>query len=183
MVKDPEILELVEMEVRELLSKYEYDGAKAHFVMGSALAASNDGDAQLGEKKILELLKIMDTTIAIPERAVDKNLLMSIEGTYQIAGRGTVATGTVDQGKIKPGDDIEIVGYTPKNLKTTVTGIETFKKTLDYGEAGDNIGLLLRGLNRDQIRRGQVIAKPGTLSAHKNLEVNLYILKEDEGGR
>lgn len=125
----------------------------------------------------------MDTTIKIPERAVDKNFMMSIEGTYQIAGRGTVATGTVDQGKVKSGDEVEIVGYAPKNVKTTITGIETFKKTLDYGEAGDNIGLLLRGLERDQIRRGQVIAKPGTLSAHKNMEVNLYILKEDEGGR
>lgn len=125
----------------------------------------------------------MDSEIELPERSMDKDFMMSVEATFHIAGRGTVVTGTVDQGKIKPGEDVDIVGYNKKPTKTTVTGIEAFRKSLDYGEAGDNLGLLLRGLTRDDIWRGQIVAKPGTLSAHKNVAANLYILTEEEGGR
>lgn len=171
------------MEVRELLDKYEYKGDDTIIIKGSALEALNGTDSPLGVPKVKELLQHMDKEIPIPERESDKPFMMSIEGTFQIAGRGTVATGTVDTGKVKAGEDVEIVGFSKKNVKTTVTGIETFKKTLDYGEAGDNVGLLLRGVNRDDIWRGQCIAKPGTLTSHKNVEVNMYILKEDEGGR
>lgn len=154
MAKDPEIQELVEMEVRELLTKYEYDGDAAPVIFGSALCALNNTDPEIGINKVNELLDTMDKKIAVPERTVDKAFMMSVESTYQIPGRGTVVTGTVDTGKIKIGEDIEIVGYSTKVLKTTITGIETFRKQLDYAEAGDNVGLLLRGVTRDDVRRG-----------------------------
>lgn len=154
MAKDPEIQELVEMEVRELLTKYEYDGDAAPVIFGSALCALNNTDPEIGINKVNELLDTMDKKIAVPERTVDKAFMMSVESTYQIPGRGTVVTGTVDTGKIKIGEDIEIVGYSSKVLKTTITGIETFRKQLDYAEAGDNVGLLLRGVTRDDVRRG-----------------------------
>lgn len=154
MAKDPEIQELVEMEVRELLTKYEYDGDASPVIFGSALCALNNTDPEIGINKVNELLDTMDKKIAVPERTVDKAFMMSVESTYQIPGRGTVVTGTVDTGKIKIGEDIEIVGYSSKVLKTTITGIETFRKQLDYAEAGDNVGLLLRGVTRDDVRRG-----------------------------
>lgn len=171
------------MEVRELLSKYDYDGDNAKIIKGSALLASQDQEPEIGEKRIQELLDTMDKEIPIPERDTNKPFLLSIEGTYHIGGRGTVATGTVDTGKVKIGDEVEIVGYNKKSVKTTITGIETFKKQLDSGEAGDNIGLLIRGLTREDIRRGQVISKPNSLTIHNCVEANIYILKEEEGGR
>ncbi|KAL4506962.1 hypothetical protein ABPG72_001383 [Tetrahymena utriculariae] len=183
MAKDPEIQELVEMEVRELLTKYEYNGDEAPVIFGSALCALNGTDPEIGTNKINALLDTMDKQIALPQRTIDKPFMMSVEGTYQIPGRGTVVTGTVDTGKVKTGEDIEIVGYSNKVLKTTITGIETFRKQLDYAEAGDNVGLLLRGVTRDDVRRGQVLSKPGTQEAHKKIEANLYILTEQEGGR
>lgn len=142
------------MECRELLTKYQYDGDKATVIFGSALCASNGTNPALGSEKVMELLKAMDETIPIPKREVDKNFLLSVESTFQIAGRGTVVTGTIDYGKIKTGEEVEIVGYSKKATKTIVTGIETFKKSLDYGEAGDNCGLLLRGIQRDDVWRG-----------------------------
>jgi len=180
---DPELQELVEMEVRDLLSKYEYDGDNTTFIRGSALCAMNDTEPELGEKKVLELLNIMDTTIPEPTRDVDKPLLMSIESTFTIAGRGTVVTGTIESGKVKIGDEVDLVGYNKKIIKTTITGIETFRKQLDSGQAGDNVGLLLRSLQRDDVFRGQIISKPGSLSIHQNFEANIYVLKEEEGGR
>ncbi|CAD8201607.1 unnamed protein product [Paramecium octaurelia] len=182
LAKDPEIHELVEMEIRELLSKYEYDGDNAKIVKGSALLASNDQEPELGEKSILQLLDTMDKEIKIPQRPIDKPFLMSIEGTYHIAGRGTVVTGTIDQGKASIKDNIEVVGY-GKPKQTAIVGVETFKKQLDFGEAGDNVGILIRGLTRDDVRRGQVLCKPGSLTTHNCIESNLYILKEEEGGR
>lgn len=142
------MLEVIEMELKELLKKHQYDPEKVKFVKGSALHAINDTEPELGEKKILELLDVMDNHIPPPSRPVDKPFLMSIEGTYDIAGRGAVATGTVEQGKCKIGDEIELVGYTSTGTKATITGIETFNKTLDSGEAGDNIGVLIRGFTR-----------------------------------
>lgn len=182
-VKDPDIHELVEMEVREILSKYEYDGKNTVFVKGSALAAMNATDAEIGDKKILELLAAMDKNIKLPERPVDKPFMMSIEGTYTIAGRGTVITGTIDAGRCKVGEDIDIYGYNKEPLKTTITGVETFRKQLDSGEAGDNVGLLIRALTRDQVYRGMVAAKPSTLTQNKTFSAAIYVLKEEEGGR
>jgi elongation factor Tu len=153
-VPDPELHELVEMETRDILTQYEYDGAKAQVIKGSALCACNDSEPELGEKKILELLKAMDEHIPIPVRDIDKPFMMPIESTFTIGGRGTVASGTIEQGKIKVGEEIEVVGYSKKVTKTTITGIETFRKTLDYGEAGDNVGLLLRSLQREDVFRG-----------------------------
>ncbi|EGR28781.1 hypothetical protein IMG5_168850 [Ichthyophthirius multifiliis] len=181
--KDSEIQELVEMEVRELLAKYEYDGEKSPVIFGSALCALNGTEKELGEDKVVQLLKIMDEQIPIPQRLTDKPFLMSIEGTYQIAGRGTVVTGTVDAGKVKVGEDVDVAGYAPKINRTTITGIETFRKQLDYAEAGDNVGLLLRGATRDDVRRGQVLCKPNSQQIYKKVEVNLYILTDAEGGR
>ena len=153
-VPDPELHELVEMETRDILSQYEYDGSKAQVIKGSALCACNDTEPEMGEKKILELLKAMDEHIPIPTRDIDKPFMMPIESTFTIGGRGTVASGTIEQGKIKVGEEIEVVGYSKKVTKTTITGIETFRKTLDYGEAGDNVGLLLRSLQREDVFRG-----------------------------
>lgn len=182
-VKDPELHELIEMELRELLTKYEYDGNAASFVFGSALCALKGTDAEIGEQKIIQLLDTMDKTIPIPTRDIDKPFSMSIEGTLQIEGRGTVVTGTVDTGRVKVGEDVDIVGYSDKPKRTNVIGIETFRKQLDYGESGDNIGLLVRGLTRDDVWRGQIVCKPGTATCHDNVDANIYILKEEEGGR
>lgn len=180
---DKEIEELVELEVRELLAKYNYDGDNASIIFGSALHALQGTRPEIGKQRVLQLLQAMDDNIKVPKRDVDKPFVLSIEGTYQIAGRGTVVTGTVDSGKVKVGDEVEIIGYSNKVHKTVVTGVETFKKSLDFGEAGDNIGLLLRGITRNDAHRGMCLAKPGFLKAARNIEVNLYILSDEEGGR
>ena len=181
-MSDPEMHEIVEMEVRELLDKNEYDGNTARIIKGSALMALNGENKEIGEDKVIELLQTMDEVIPIPERPIDKPFVMSIEGTYNIEGRGTVVVGTIEQGKVKAGDEVEILGY-GEAKKTTVTGVETFKKTLDYGEAGDNVGLLIRGLTRKNVFRGQIIAKPGSLTTHLCFEAQIYVMREEEGGR
>lgn len=180
---DPELQELVEMEVRELLSKYEFDGDNAVVIKGSALCAMNDTEPEIGEQRVLKLVETMDTVIPEPERDVDKPLLMSVESTFTIPGRGTVVTGTIESGKVKLGDEVDLVGYNKKNVRTTITGIETFRKQLESGQAGDNVGMLVRSLQRDDVFRGQIIAKPGSLTVHRNFEANIYVLKEEEGGR
>jgi elongation factor Tu len=156
-IRDPELHELVEMEAKEILTQYNYDGNEAKIVKGSALCAVNDQEPEIGEQKIHELLAIMDNDIPVPKRDVDKNFLMPIESTFTVPGRGTVITGTIEQGKCKPGDEIELVGYSRKTNRTTITGIETFKKTLDYGEAGDNVGILVRSWQRNDIKRGELL--------------------------
>lgn len=180
---DPEMHEIVEMEVRELLDKYEFPGATTPIIKGSALMACTGENPEIGEKRVLELLKTMDETIPIVERPIDKPFLMSVEGTYNIEGRGLVIVGTVEQGRVKPGEDIEIIGYDKDFKKTTVTGVETFKKSLDAGEAGDNIGLLVRGLTRKQISRGMVMCKPGSQKLSQCFEASVYFLTDAEGGR
>jgi len=180
MVDDPELLDLVEMEIRELLTKYEYDGDNAKIVRGSALKAL-EGDAE-AEKSILELVDALDEAIAEPKREIDKDFQMPIEDVFSIKGRGTVATGRIDQGVIKVGEEVEIVGI-KKTQKTVVTGVEMFKKLLDQGQAGDNVGILLRGLEREDIERGQVLAKPGTITPHTEFEAEVYALTKEEGGR
>lgn len=183
LIRDPELHELVEMETREILTQYEYNGQDSKFVKGSALLATNDQDPELGEKRIIELLEIMDKNIPVPKRPIDKPFMMPIESTFTIAGRGTVITGTVEQGKIKAGDEVELVGYSRKTQRTTITGIETFRKTLDYGEAGDNVGVLVRAWQRDDIYRGQMLCKPDSLTQVRSMDATIYILKEEEGGR
>jgi elongation factor Tu len=175
--------ELVEMEVRELLSAYDYDGDNTVFIKGSALCALNGTEPELGEKSIAELVKAMDDTFSIPERPIDKPFLMSIDSSINISGRGTVATGTVEQGTLKLNQDVHMIGIKRKHTPTTVTGIETFHKQMDKAEAGDNVGVLLRGLVREQIKRGMVLAAPGTLDVRRNFEAEIYVLKPDEGGR
>ena len=177
---DPELVELVEMDVRELLNKYGYDGDNAPIIKGSAVKAL-EGDPE-AEQAILDLVKAMDEYIEEPVRDLDKPFLMPIEDVFSIKGRGTVATGRIEQGIIKMNDEVEIVGLR-ETQKSVVTGIEAFKKTLEEGRAGDNAGLLLRGIERDQIERGQVIAKPGTITPHTEFEAEVYILKKEEGGR
>lgn len=154
MIKDPELHELVEMETRDILTQYEYNGKEAKFVKGSALMAVNGQEPEIGENKIMELLDVMDKHISVPKRPIDKAFMMPIESTFTIPGRGTVITGTIEQGKIKAGDDVELVGYSRKTERTTITGIETFRKQLDYGEAGDNVGVLVRAWQREQVFRG-----------------------------
>jgi len=180
MVDDPELLDLVEMEVRELLTKYEYDGDKAPIIRGSALKAC-EGDPE-AEKSIEELVKALDEYIPEPKREIDKPLLMPIEDVFSIKGRGTVATGRIEQGIVKVNDEVEIVGIR-KTAKTVVTGVEMFHKLLDQGQAGDNVGLLLRGIEREDIERGQVIAKPGTITPHTEFDAEIYALTKEEGGR
>ncbi|MBQ1344342.1 elongation factor Tu [Candidatus Saccharibacteria bacterium] len=177
---DPELVELVEMDVRELLNKYGYDGDNTPIIKGSATKAI-EGDEE-AVQSIMDLLKAMDEWFDIPERDLDKDFLMPIEDVFSIKGRGTVATGRIEQGTIKINDEVEIVGLKPTQ-KSVVTGIEAFHKTLDQGQAGDNAGLLLRGIDREQIERGQVIAKPGTITPHTEFEGQVYILKKEEGGR
>jgi elongation factor Tu len=181
-VDDPELLELVELELRELLSLYDFPGDDIPIVMGSALAALEDGDAETGRGSILALMEAVDTYIPQPERAKDRPFLMPIEDVFTISGRGTVVTGRVDRGIIKVGDEIEIVGI-KETSKTVCTGVEMFRKLLDQGEAGDNIGALLRGTKREEVERGQVLAKPGSITPHTKFKCEAYILTKDEGGR
>ncbi|KAJ1657759.1 translation elongation factor Tu [Dispira simplex] len=181
-VDDPEMLELVEMEMRELLSEYGFDGENIPVIMGSALCALEGRNPEIGENKILELMKAVDENIPTPKRDLDKPFLMPIEDIFSIAGRGTVATGRVERGVATKGQEVEIVGY-GSNLKTTLTGIEMFHKSLDRGEAGDNMGALLRGVKREQLHRGQVLCAPGSVQSHKKFMAQLYILTKEEGGR
>jgi len=182
MVDDAELLELVELEVRELLSKYEFPGDDTPIVIGSALKALEGDTNELGEPSILKLAEALDSYIPEPERAIDGPFLMPVEDVFSISGRGTVATGRVDRGVIKVGEEVEIVGL-HDTTKTTVTGVEMFRKLLDQGQAGDNIGALLRGIKRDEIERGQVLAKPGSITPHTRFEAEVYVLSKDEGGR
>jgi elongation factor Tu len=181
-VDDEEILELVELEVRELLSSYDFDGDNIPIVKGSALAALEGRDPEIGENSIMELMKAVDEYIPQPERPVDQDFLMPIEDVFSISGRGTVVTGRVETGKVNVGDEVEIVGIRDTQ-KTTVTGVEMFRKLLDSGEAGDNIGALLRGTGRDDVERGQVLAKPGSVTPHTEFSAEVYVLSKDEGGR
>ena len=181
-VDDSELLELVEMEIRDLLSSYEFPGDEIPVVKGSALAVLENGDATIGRDSIIELMKNVDAYIPQPERPKDQPFLMPIEDVFSISGRGTVVTGRVERGVIHVGDDIEIVGIRP-TTKTTCTGIEMFRKLLDEGEAGDNIGVLLRGTKREEVERGQVLAAPGTITPHTKFESECYILTKEEGGR
>jgi len=182
MVDDEELLELVEMEVRELLDFYDFPGDDIPIIRGSALAAAEGRDPELGSERVMELMNAIDETFPIPERDVDKPFLMPIEDTFSISGRGTVVTGRVEQGKVNVGDDLDVVGLNA-DAKTTCTGVEMFKKLLDYGMAGDNVGCLLRGLKREDVKRGQVLCKPGSVSTAKKFEAEIYALKKDEGGR
>jgi elongation factor Tu len=181
MVDDEEILELVELEVRELLSEYEFPGDDVPVVRVSALKAL-EGDAEWGDK-LMELMDAVDTAIPEPEREIDKPFLMPVEDVFTITGRGTVVTGRVERGIVKVSEEIEIVGIRPGSTKTTVTGVEMFRKLLDQGQAGDNVGLLLRGIKREDVERGQVVVKPGSITPHTNFEGSVYILSKDEGGR
>ncbi|AWH20461.1 MULTISPECIES: elongation factor Tu [Stenotrophomonas] len=182
MVDDAELLELVEMEVRELLSKYEFPGDDTPIISGSARLALEGDQSEIGVPAIIKLVDALDTWIPEPERAVDKPFLMPVEDVFSISGRGTVVTGRIERGVIKVGEEIEIVGIRPVQ-KTTVTGVEMFRKLLDQGQAGDNAGLLLRGTKRDDVERGQVLAKPGTIKPHTTFEGEVYVLSKDEGGR
>ena len=182
MVDDPELLELVEMEVRELLTQYEFDGDAIPVITGSALKALEGDDSEMGGDSIVRLVQAMDEHIPEPQRAVDGAFLLPIEDVFSISGRGTVVTGRVERGVIKPGQEVEIVGIRP-TAKTTVTGVEMFRKLLDEGQAGDNIGALLRGTKRDEVERGQVLCKPGSITPHTRFEGEVYVLSKDEGGR
>jgi elongation factor Tu len=182
MVDDPELLDLVEMEVRELLSSYQFPGDDIPIVRGSALMALEGKEPKLGHDAILELMSKVDEYIPQPERPIDQPFLMPIEDVFSISGRGTVVTGRVERGVVKVGEEVEIIGIRPTS-KTTVTGVEMFRKLLDQGQAGDNIGALLRGIERDGVERGQVLAKPGTVTPHTQFVAEAYILTKDEGGR
>src|SRR5438477_1460373 len=181
-VDDPELLDLVELEVRELLSSYEFPGDKIPIVRGSALMALEDKDEKIGRDSIFELMKAVDENIPQPDRPIDQPFMMAIEDVFSISGRGTVVTGRIDRGVVKVGEEVEIVGIRP-TIKTTVTGVEMFRKLLDQGQAGDNIGALLRGIEREGVERGQVLAKPGSITPHKKFEAEAYILTKEEGGR
>ncbi|MBU1174380.1 MAG: elongation factor Tu [Alphaproteobacteria bacterium] len=181
-VDDEELLELVELEVRELLSSYEFPGDDIPIVKGSALVALEDGDKKMGHDSILELMDAVDAYIPQPARPIDKPFLMPIEDVFSISGRGTVVTGRIERGVVKVGEEVEIVGIKPTK-KTVVTGVEMFRKLLDQGEAGDNIGALVRGIDRDQVERGQVLCKPGSVTPHTRFEASAYILTKEEGGR
>lgn len=181
MVDDPELLELVEMEVRDLLSEYDFPGDEVPVIKGSALKAL-EGDPEW-EAKIIELMDAVDEYIPTPQREVDKPFMMPVEDVFSITGRGTVATGRVERGQVKVGDEVEIIGLSEEPTKTTVTGVEMFRKLLDYAEAGDNIGALLRGVSRDEVQRGQVLAKPGSITPHTTFKAQVYVLSKEEGGR
>jgi elongation factor Tu len=183
MVDDPELIDLVEMEVRELLSAYKYPGQEIPVIRGSALKALEEATPGEWAKKITDLMDAVDSYVPVPQRDVDKPFLMPVEDVFTITGRGTVGTGRVERGKVKVGDEIEIVGLTDKARKSVVTGIEMFRKLLDEGTAGDNIGVLLRGIEREDIERGQVLAKPGSIKPHKKFQAEVYVLSKDEGGR
>ena len=180
-VDDPEMIDLVEMEVRELLSFYNFDGDNTPIIRGSALGALN-GDPQW-EEKVMELMAAVDEYVPLPPRDNEKPFLMPVEDVFSITGRGTVATGRIETGIIKVGEEIQIIGLGEEPKKSTVTGVEMFRKLLDQGEAGDNVGLLLRGIDKKEIKRGQVIAKPGTITPHKKFQAEIYVLKKEEGGR
>ncbi|KKB77335.1 elongation factor Tu [Devosia limi DSM 17137] len=182
MVDDPELLELVELEVRELLSSYEFPGDDIPVIKGSALAALEDSDKKLGHDAVLELMAAVDAYIPQPERPVDLPFLLPIEDVFSISGRGTVVTGRVERGIVKVGEEVEIVGIKPTQ-KTTVTGVEMFRKLLDSGQAGDNVGALIRGIDRTQVERGQVLCKPGSVTPHTDFVAEAYILTKEEGGR
>ena len=181
LVDDPELLDLVEMEVRELLSSYDFPGDEIPVIRGSALGALN-GEPKWVEK-VEELMKAVDEYIPLPVRLIDKDFLMPVEDVFSITGRGTVATGRIERGVIKTGDPVQILGMGAENLTSTVTGVEMFRKILDRGEAGDNVGLLLRGIEKDQIRRGMVICKPGSVTPHSKFKAEVYVLSKEEGGR
>ncbi|MEO4055269.1 elongation factor Tu [Solibacillus sp. CAU 1738] len=181
MVDDEELLELVEMEIRDLLSEYDFPGDDIPVIKGSALKAL-EGEAEW-EEKIVELMDAVDSYIPTPERQTDKPFMMPVEDVFSITGRGTVATGRVERGQVKVGDVVEIIGITEEAKSTTVTGVEMFRKLLDYAEAGDNIGALLRGVAREEIQRGQVLAKPGSITPHTNFKAEVYVLSKEEGGR
>ncbi len=181
-VDDKELLDLVEMEIRELLSSYQFPGDEIPIVKGSALAALEGRDKEIGEDSIRALLAAVDSYIPQPTRVLDKPFLMPVEDVFSIEGRGTVVTGRVEQGIVKVGEELEIVGFKP-TLKTTCTGVEMFRKLLDQGQAGDNVGVLLRGTKREEVERGQVLAKPGSITPHTQFECEVYILKKEEGGR
>jgi elongation factor Tu len=181
MVEDPEILELVEMEIRDLLTFYNFDGDNTPVIQGSALGALN-GEPQW-EEKVMDLMNAVDTWIPIPPRDVDKPFLMPVEDVFSITGRGTVATGRIEMGKIHTGDEIELIGLGAENRKTICTGVEMFRKILDDGQAGDNVGLLLRGVDKKEIKRGMILAKTGSITPHTTFKAEVYILKKEEGGR
>jgi elongation factor Tu len=181
LVDDPELLELVEMEVRELLSFYEFDGDNIPVIAGSALGALNGEDKW--EATVMELMDAVDEHIPLPERAIDKEFLMPVEDVFSITGRGTVATGRIERGVVNSGEGVDIIGMGAEGLKSTVTGVEMFRKILDRGEAGDNVGLLLRGIEKSQIRRGMIICKPGSVKPHAHFKAEVYVLSKEEGGR
>jgi len=184
MVDDPELLDLVELEVRELLGKYEFPGDEIPFVRGSALKAMESGEWDAEETKCIhEILAAIDDYIPTPERDVDKPFLMPVEDVFTITGRGTVATGRVDRGKVRTGEEVELVGLKAESTKTVCTGVEMFRKTLDEGQAGDNIGVLLRGMEREEVERGMVVAKPGSITPHTKFSGEVYVLPKEEGGR
>ena len=182
MVDDAELLELVEMEVRELLSKYEFPGDDIPIIKGSALKAMEGDTGEMGEGAIMKLAEALDTYIPLPKRALDGAFLMPVEDVFSISGRGTVVTGRIERGIVKVGEEIEIIGLKP-TLKTICTGVEMFRKLLDQGQAGDNVGILLRGTKREEVERGQVLAKPGSITPHTDFEAEIYVLSKDEGGR
>jgi elongation factor Tu len=182
MVDDKELLELVEMEVRELLSKYKFPGDKTPIIIGSALKALEGDTGELGEQSIMKLADALDSYIPQPERAIDGAFLLPVEDVFSISGRGTVVTGRVERGVVKVGEELEIIGLKP-TLKTVCTGVEMFRKLLDQGQAGDNVGVLLRGTKREEVERGQVLAKPGSITPHTKFECEVYVLSKEEGGR
>jgi elongation factor Tu len=182
MVDDPELLDLVELEVRELLSAYQFPGDDVPIIRGSALKALEGDKSDIGEGAILKLMDAVDEYIPTPERAIDQPFIMPIEDVFSISGRGTVVTGRIEKGIVKVGEEVEIVGFRPTS-KTIVTGVEMFRKLLDEGRAGDNVGCLLRGLKREDVERGQVLAKPGSITPHRKFKAEVYILTKEEGGR
>jgi elongation factor Tu len=182
MVDDPELLDLVELEVRELLSSYKFPGDKIPVIRGSALCALEDKNPELGKQSILALMAAVDESIPQPDRPKDRPFLMPIEDVFSISGRGTVVTGRIERGIVKVGEEVEIIGLRP-TVKTVVTGVEMFRKLLDSGEAGDNIGALLRGTKREEVERGQVLAKPGSITPHTKFKAEAYVLTKEEGGR
>jgi elongation factor Tu len=183
LVDDEEILELVEMEIRELLSKYDFDGDNIPVIRGSAVCALDDKQPEIGHDAVLKLMEAVDTFLPQPERPLDKPFMMPIEDVFSISGRGTVVTGRVETGIVKVGEEVEIVGIHPAVRKTTVTGVEMFRKLLDQGQAGDNIGALIRGVGREEVERGQVLCKPGSIKPHTDFQSEVYVLSKDEGGR
>lgn len=182
MVDDPEMIDMVEEEIRDLLTKYGFPGKDIPIIRGSALKALNGDDSEIGSKAIMKLMDALDTYIPEPTREIDKPFLMAVEGVFSIPGRGTVATGRIERGKVKVGEEVELVGF-GSTQKTVVTGVEMFRKELNEGQAGDNVGLLLRGIKKEEIERGQVLAKPGTVNPHKKFKCEIYVLSKDEGGR